>query len=153
MKMERQGCRAWLAPGVIFSLAIVGGMVWLVGQARQGDVASIAVLAVLASVLLILVGWGFSTLTNAMNARTEQRHFMNNVRENLAIMGAMQKVQNQQNTMLLKQAKEQQRQLPVPEGDVIDMDSLTWDEDVFSDLDNDEDNIPRDENGKRMWRL
>lgn len=150
--MDNRGCGAWLAPGAILSLAFVGGMVWLVTQARQGDVASIAVLAVMASVLLILVGWGFSTLTNAMNARQEQRHFMNNVRENMAIMGAMQKVQNQQNSLLLKQAREAQRQLPAPEGDVIDMDSLTWDEEVFSNLD-EEDGIPRDENGKKLWRL
>jgi len=61
---------------------------------------------VLASFILILGGWGVSTLTSAIHARREQQHFMNNVKENLAIMSAVQRVQNQQNTMLLKQAKE-----------------------------------------------
>jgi hypothetical protein len=93
-------------PSIIVTLFIIGLLVWLIAMARQGDRAAIAVLAVFASVLLILVGWGFSTLTSGIHARREQQHFMNNIKENLAIMNAMQRVQNQQNTMLLKQARE-----------------------------------------------
>lgn len=99
-------------PGIIGALFIIGLFVWLMAQARQGDRMAIAVLAVMASVVLILVGWGFSTLTSAIHARREQQHFMNNARENLAIMQAMQKVQNEQNAMLIKQAKETQKMLP-----------------------------------------
>lgn len=95
---------------------------------------AIAVLAVLASVVLILIGWGFSTLTNAVSdRRRDQKQFTDHVRENLAVMAAMQKVQNQQNVMLLKQAKEAPR-LPAPDGDVWDVDALMMDDEVFSDL-------------------
>jgi hypothetical protein len=87
---------------------------------------------VLGAVILILVGWGFSTLTNAISARREQQNFMANVKENLAIMNAMQRVQNRQNAMLLNQAKEAQRALPA--GDVWDVDALAMDDSVFEEL-------------------
>ena len=119
-------------PGILITLFIIGLLIWLIAMARQGDRAAIAVLAVLGSVILILVGWGFSTLTNAINARREQQNFMANVRENLAIMNAMQRVQNQQNAMLLKQAKETQKALPA--GDVWDVDALAMDDSVFEEL-------------------
>jgi uncharacterized membrane protein YhiD involved in acid resistance len=119
-------------PGILISLFIIGLLIWLIAMARQGDRAALAVLAVLASIILILVGWGFSTLTNAINARREQQHFMNNVRENLAIMNAMQRVQNQQNTMLLKQAKEATKALP--SGSAWDIDALVMDESIFEEL-------------------
>ena len=121
-------------PGIIAVLFVIGLFIWLLAQARQGDRMAIAVLAVMASVALILIGWGFSTLTNAINDRREQKRFADNVRENLTIMAAMQKVQNQQNAMLLKQAKEAPR-LPAPGGDVWDVDALVMDDEVFSDLD------------------
>jgi hypothetical protein len=119
-------------PGILITLFIIGLLIWLIAMARQGDRAAIAVLAVLGAVILILVGWGFSTLTNAINARREQQNFMANVRENLAIMNAMQRVQNQQNAMLLKQAKETQKALP--SGDVWDVDALAMDDSVFEEL-------------------
>ena len=92
-------------PGIIAVMFVIGLLIWLLAQARQGDRMAIAVLAVIASVVLILIGWGFSTLTSAIHARREQRQFMANAQENLAIMSAMQKVQNQQNAMLMKQAQ------------------------------------------------
>jgi TolA-binding protein len=98
-------------PGIIAILFVIGLFVWLLAQARHGDRMAIAVLAAMASVVLILIGWGFSTLTSAIHARREQQHFMNNMRENLAIMETMQKVQNQQNVMLMRQAKETQKAL------------------------------------------
>jgi hypothetical protein len=119
-------------PGILITLFIIGLLIWLIAQARQGDRAAIAVLAVLVSVILILVGWGFSTLTNAINNRREQQRFIDNVRENLTIMEAMQRVQNQQNAMLLKQAKESQKTLPP--GDVFDVDALVVDDTVFDEL-------------------
>jgi hypothetical protein len=119
-------------PGILLTLFIIGLLVWLIAQARQGDPIAIAVLAVLGSVILILVGWGFSTLTNALNARREQQNFMANVRENLAIMNAMQRVQNQQNAMLLKQARETPKALPA--GDPLDIDALMMDDSIFDEL-------------------
>jgi len=105
-------------PGIVATLFVIGLLIWLIAMARQGDRAAIAVLAVLASFTLILAGWGFSTLTSAIYARREQQHFMNNVKENLAIVSAVQRVQNQQNSMLLKQTKEGGRDnmpaLPLP---------------------------------------
>ena len=103
---ERNGCTIW--PGIIATLFVIGLLIWLITMARQGDRAAIAVLAVLASVVLILVGWGISTLTSAIHTKREQRQFIDNAKENLAIMEAMQRVQNQQNSMLIRQAKEAQ---------------------------------------------
>ena len=119
-------------PGILITLFIIGLLIWLIAMARQGERAAIAVLAVLGAVILILTGWGFSTLTNAINARREQQNFMANVRENLAIMNAMQRAQNQQNAMLLNQAKETQKALP--SGDVWDVDALAMDDSVFEEL-------------------
>lgn len=117
----------------ILSLAFVGFLIWLIVQARRGDTMAIATLAVIGSIILVLVGWGFSTITNAINTRREQQNFMANTKENWAIMSTMQRVQNQQNAMLLKQAKETHK-LPAPDGDVIDIDALVYDDDVFAEL-------------------
>jgi hypothetical protein len=119
-------------PGILLTLFIIGLLIWLIATARQGDPMAIAVLAVVASVILILVGWGFSTLTNAISARREQQNFVANARENLAIMNAMQRVQNQQNAMLLKQARDTQKALPA--GDLVDIDALVMDDTVFDEL-------------------
>jgi hypothetical protein len=88
-------------PGILLTLFIIGLLVWLIAQARQGDPIAIAVLAVLGSVILILVGWGFSTLTNALNA------------------------------MLLKQARETPKALPAGDPldiDALMMDDSIFDE-------------------------
>ena len=46
-------------PGIIATLFVIGLLIWLIAMARHGDRAAIAVLAVLASFILILGGGGF----------------------------------------------------------------------------------------------
>lgn len=114
----------------LVTLLGIGGLVYLIISARDGDVVSIATLAVLVSVALILLGVGISLVVLTMHYRREQARFAQNAKENLDIMQAMQRVQNLQNTQLLKQA----RQLPAP-GDILDLDALQFDDAVFSELD------------------
>jgi hypothetical protein len=110
-------------------VAVLGYLYWM---ARQGDRASIAILAVLAAVVLILLGVGIAVLFQWMAARREETAFIQNAKENMAIMASMQRVQNAQNVGLLRQAREMQRALPAPEGETID--GLEYDDAVFAEL-------------------
>ncbi len=113
-------------------LFLLGFLTWLYLSARKGDTASIAILAVLAAIVLILLGVGITLAVLNMHYRREQARFAQNLQENLAIMSKMQQVQNQQNSMLLKQAREAQKALPA--GDAFDIDALLMDDSVFEEL-------------------
>jgi uncharacterized membrane protein YgaE (UPF0421/DUF939 family) len=117
---------------VLITLFFLGGVVWLVISAKKGDVASIAILASLVTVLLIMIGVGIAILVQYTTARRDRMSFDANMKENLAMMNAVQQVQNQQNAMLLKQAKENQKLLPP--GQVFDVDALSIEDDVFNEL-------------------
>ena len=121
----------WIKGGL--ALFVVGFFVYLYTQARRGDAASIAILAVWAALFLVLVGGGIALAFMAMQYKMEQSRFKQNVNENLAMMGAVQRVQNQQNAMLLRQAREGQRALLAPGSETID--ALEYDDAVFSELD------------------
>jgi Flp pilus assembly protein TadB len=113
-------------------LFLVGVLTWLFFSARKGDTISIAILAVLAAIVLILVGVGITLAVLNVHYKREQARFAQNMQENLAIMSTLQRVQNQQNAMLLKQAKETAKALPM--GEVYDVDALAMDESVFEEL-------------------
>jgi len=114
---------------VLFVMAV---LTWLFISARKGDTISIAILAVLAAIVLILVGVGITLAALNVQSRREQARFAQNMHENLAIMSTLQRVQNQQNAMLLKQARETQKAFPA--GDVFDVDALLVDDSVFGEL-------------------
>jgi uncharacterized membrane protein len=116
----------------LIALFWLGFLAWLVISASQGNTESIAILAVLAAVVLILLGVGIAVLVIYALARREEARFIQNTRENLAMMTAMQRIQNQQNALLLKQAREAHWLLPA--GEVPDSDALAMDESVFDEL-------------------
>jgi sulfite exporter TauE/SafE len=116
----------------ILVLCLLGFLLWLYISASKGDTGSIAVLAVFAAVFLILLGVGITLAVLSVHYRREQMRFNQNVGENLAIMSKMQQIQNQQNAMLLKQAREVHKALPA--GNALDIDALVVDDSVFSEL-------------------
>ena len=126
---------------VFFLTLLVGGLVLLVVGLANDNRMAYAITGAIVAVALMVVGGlivigvlTFAYKTERGRERREQDRFEDNARENLAIMAAMQKVQNQQNTQLLKQARETQRILPEPRGDVVDIDALLVEEDVFAEL-------------------
>lgn len=110
----------------------LGFLTWLYLSARKGEVASIAILVVLVAIGLILLGVAITLAVLNMHYRREQARFAQNLQENLAIMSQMQQVQNQQNALLLRQAREAQKALPA--GDTFDADALLVDDSVFEEL-------------------
>jgi uncharacterized membrane protein len=113
-------------------LFLLGFLTWLYISATQGNTVSIAILAVLVAILLILLGVGIALAVLNMHYRREQGRFAQNTQENLAIIAAVQRVQNEQNAMLLKQARETRKALPAADG--FDIDALLVDGSVFEEL-------------------
>lgn len=87
-------------------VAIVVGALFLAAfmvMAFRGNTAAIVVLAVLAAILLIGVGAGLVSVVIELSARRQQANFVDNARENLAIMTAMQRIQNMQTQNVMRQ--------------------------------------------------
>ena len=112
----------------LLALALLAGLIWLTSE---GNIAAAIVLGAVAAIVLILTGFGLSALAGYLHAKREQANFTANARENLTIMAAMQKVQNQQNAQLMRQI----RQTPALPAGPLDIDALTFDEGIFSQLD------------------
>jgi len=102
-------------------LLLAGGYALYAGVAAGN---TLAIVAVTALVVLVLLGTGAGGVLFVLNsagkaeekrARREQEVFVLNAQENMAIMHATAKTQATQNTMLLRQARENQRALPAPE--------------------------------------
>ena len=110
---------------IVLSLFLLAGLISL---ASEGNIAAAIVLGAVAAIVLILTGFGLSTLAGYLHARREQANFTANTRENLAIMTAMQNVQNQQNAQLMRQV----RQTPALAAGPM---ALTFDEGIFNELD------------------
>lgn len=126
---------------MLMALALVGYLLYRGIEA--GNTIAIVVTTGVVVLSLIAIGVGLTLfILNTASRReerrslTEQSRWQDNAIENLQIMGSMQKVQNQQNAMLLKQAREAQRALPAPEGDVIE--GFVFDPAMFDELDVDE---------------
>lgn len=101
MEVDNGGVK--LTAGAMGILVSAGLLVAIIVMAARGSVAAIAALAVLAAVVLIGAGAALVIGIHAMTTRQEQRQFVDNARENLAIMGAMQRVQNMQTQNLMRQ--------------------------------------------------
>lgn len=89
--------------GYIFILILLIFLSVLIYAASAGMMTAIVILAIIGTVTLIAVGAGIVILAVRIMSEKEQKAFRDNTRENLAIMNAMQSVQNKQNATLLQQ--------------------------------------------------
>lgn len=85
---------------VVTGIGIIAGLVWLAGW--QGNTAAAFTLGMLTAAGLMVAGTGLTLLQANIAAKREQAHFTQNAKENLAIMAAIQGVQNQQNAAVIK---------------------------------------------------
>lgn len=129
--------------GIVMSFVIVGiiGGIFFLAQGISARSAT-AYLILGALVAIVLIGLGVTitlaivAFANRITERQElreQQRFRDNVKENLAVMQMTARTQATQNAMLLKQARDAQRQLPAPEG-TEDIDALVFDDAVFDEL-------------------
>ena len=117
---------------LLLTLGLLAGLVWLTAA---GNIAAAITLGAVSALILIAIGFSLYTLTGHLHAHREQLNFAANAKENLAIIAAMQHVQNQQNSQLLRQL----RQAPALAANTLDLDAaLTFDEAIFSELDSGE---------------
>ncbi len=121
-------------------LAAVAGIFFLARGIHEHSAVAYVVLG--GAIFMIVAGLGavFVLVVQAIGdrrvearERREQERFRDNARENLAIMQMTARVQSEQNRMLLHQARETARMLP-DNDDVIDVDALVADDDVFAEL-------------------
>lgn len=116
---------------VVLLLVMMVGLVWLTDR---GNTAAAVLLGVIGGAILISLGVLITLAANWAAAKREQASFVANARENLAMMQQMQKAQNLQNAMLLKQARETQRMLPGSVEEPTDIDALVFEDGVFEEL-------------------
>lgn len=108
------------------AVAVIGGLLYL---AMAGSTWATGILFSGWSILCLVIGWSLSMLQQRQAAAKEQHDFMANAKENLAIMGAMQTVQNRQNQTLMNQLSTAARlPQPGPGGDSLIIDSTIFDE-------------------------
>lgn len=110
---------------VVLYLLLIGALIWLT---MTGYTFALVGLTVLVTVSLLGVGLVFGLGYLWQSGKQQEAAFMNNARENLAIMSAMQTLQNKQNQALLKQVKQ------LPDGGPT-MPALVFEEGVFDELD------------------
>lgn len=110
------------------AVAIIGGLLYL---AIVGNVWAAGILFSGWSILCLITGWSLSMIQQGKAAAQEQQTFMSNAKENLAIMGALQSVQNKQNQSLMQQLGQVSR-LPQVGPDLSA--SLLIDDGIFEEL-------------------
>ncbi len=115
-----------IALSFIFLISIIAVLVYM--AAAQGSPLAAFILGILTAGTLLALGQGASILQNHIATKHRQADFINNARENLAIMQRMQAIQNQQNTQLLRQVKQ------LPAGSSDHQPELVIDDAVFSQL-------------------
>lgn len=117
---------------LIMIIILMALLAWAIHSALNGSQLAILVVGVTIGVALTSVGHIFSLFHLWISAKHEERRFNANLRENLTLMGAMQRVQNDQNSVLLKQVKDlskmQPEALPSPD------EALIFDNMIFEDL-------------------
>lgn len=125
---------------ILVLMGLAFGAYLLYRGIESGNVVAIILTTALVVLILLAIGVGATLFILNTAARheekrslVEQNRWQDNATENIAIMASMQKVQNLQNTQLLKQAREAQRSLPAPEGDVVDA-GFTFDAALFDEL-------------------
>ncbi len=111
------------------AVAVIGGLLYM---AMVGNVWATGVLFSGWSILCLVTGWSLSMIQAGKAAAKEQQAFMSNAKENIAIMGAMQTVQNKQNQTLLQQLGQVSR-FPQSVPDLSS--SLLIDDGIFEELD------------------
>lgn len=114
---------------------VVGVLIW---YAADGNDTAKITLAVLATATLIYASQAMMLLQSWLRDNQEQRRFMDNAKENEAIMResgrdmlSLQRIQNQQAQMLQRQLIDQQRQLRLSPGESSDV----FDVNDYADLD------------------
>lgn len=95
---------------ILIGLAILAGLVWL---AILGYLIAYIILTGLAVVGLVMLGLSYGFIYQKVAADRQQQLFMDNAQENLGIMQALQRVQNEQNKGLIQQLNQVNR-LPQP---------------------------------------
>ena len=129
-KKQRGLLGPWEFALIVFVVGLVAVLAFL---SAKGILAAMVALAVIGSIILVGIGVVITLGANWISTTNDQRTFVANAKENLSIMLAMQRVQNAQNTMLQRQAREARKQLP--QGDIMDVDALLIEDAVFSELD------------------
>lgn len=114
----------------IFLMVILVTLGLLIRSASAGNVTAIVVLTAGLTILLIALGAALTLFTVRAMANREQRAFRDNVGENLAMIKAIQAIQNQQNQALLKQVKA----LPEPQAGLDINQALEIEEGIFTEL-------------------
>ena len=126
---------------IILLLALVAaGLFFLHRGLQNGDDLAVAIAAIASVIIIQAITLGAVSIMRHMDAEDDRQRFMeeqsrfrDNLAENATLMASLQKSQNAQNAMLLKQAREAQRALPAPENDVIDV-GLQFPDDFYSEL-------------------
>ena len=118
------------------SLFLTISCYWLIDLARQGEpVAWIIIIALMVMLLTLLLVGGVIVLIKTIKT-TEETAFLNNARENLAIMREMQLLQNAQTTGIARRNAQLERQLvsrlPPPDHN---QPAVIFDAEIFEDLD------------------
>ncbi|MEM7031586.1 MAG: hypothetical protein AAF629_18645 [Chloroflexota bacterium] len=111
---------------LVLSLMAFASISWLIYLATEGNLTAIIILSVLTSILLIGLGVAITLMASYISTQREQSSFLQNAKENLAILNQIQSVQNAQNSQLLKQVK----QLPDPRQE----NALIIDDAIFNEL-------------------
>jgi uncharacterized protein YneF (UPF0154 family) len=130
--------------GIVLSFVILGiimGLFFLARGIGERSATAYLILGGLVTLGILSVGvgltigiiWFANRITERRELR-EQARFVDNAKENLAIMQMTARTQSTQNAMLLRQAREAQRQIGAPEGNE-DIDALVFDDAVFDELD------------------
>jgi hypothetical protein len=116
----------------------LGGLFFLARGLAERSSTAYLVLGGLVTLGILVVGVAltvgiisFAYWMQSRSEATEQARFIANTKENLALMQMTAKTQATQNDMLLRQAREAQRQLPAPGGDAP---SIIYDEGIFDEL-------------------
>jgi hypothetical protein len=95
---------------VLLGLVIFGALAYF---AASGYGFAYVLLGMFGATVLISIGLVYNLIANKINADSQQRAFLDNAKENLSIMSALQSIQNKQNSTLLQQLGHVQR-LPEP---------------------------------------
>ena len=127
---RRAGLNVYSFVLILILLAILAGLIY---AATLGSLAAAVILAILATILLVSLGAGIALATQRMANDKSQADFVNNARENLAMMQALQRVQNAQNQTLMQQLGRAAR-LPDPQANPDLSHVLMIDDGIFEEL-------------------
>ena len=82
-------------------------------------------------VLTAAIGWGLSLTQNYIASKSEEKRFMNNVKENMMLTLTNQKTMGYQNMSLVKENRELKKMLPAENKSNDGYEELSWDDAIF----------------------